>query len=75
MMVTSKKSKVRLVLSTILFMVVLIGVIGGFAIVFSILKASNESKYDGHVVATGTAVDSEDGSGQELTDVTFTSSD
>ena len=67
MMVTSKKSKVRLVVSTVLFMVVLVAVVAGFCIVFSILKASNESKYDGNVIATGSAAE---GSG-ELTDITF----
>ncbi|MBO4395928.1 MAG: hypothetical protein J5819_06245 [Eubacterium sp.] len=67
MMVTSKKSKVRLVVSTVLFMVVLIGVVAGFCIVFSILKATNESKFDGNVIATGSAVEGSD----ELTDITF----
>ena len=69
MMVTSKKSKVRLVLSTVLFMLVLIGVIAGFCILFSILKASNESTYDENVIATGTAVSGQDS--LELRDVTF----
>ncbi len=67
MMVTSKKSKVRLVVSTAVFMLVLIGVVAGFCIIFSVLKASNESKYDGNVIATGSAVEGSD----ELTDITF----
>ena len=67
MMVTSKKSKIRLVLSTVLFMVVLVGVIVGFAVVFSILKATNETVYDGRAIASGSAVSGSD----ELKDISF----
>ncbi|MBO6108133.1 MAG: hypothetical protein J6P16_01875 [Eubacterium sp.] len=54
-MVTSKKTKIRLVVSTIVFMLVFIGIVAGFLIAFSSLKASNEEQYNGRVVATGTA--------------------
>ena len=67
MMVTSKKSKARLVFSTVLFMVVLVAVVAGFCIMFSVLKASNESKYNGSVIATGSAAEGSD----ELQDITF----
>ncbi|HAK58367.1 MAG TPA: hypothetical protein DCP06_05250 [Lachnospiraceae bacterium] len=59
MMVTSKKTKVRLVLSTIIFMLVFVGVVFGFALVFGILKTQNEQKFDQSVVATGQAVSGE----------------
>ena len=67
MMVSSKKSKARLILSTVLFMLTLIAVIVGFCVLFSILKASNESRYDNNAIATGTAVSGSDPSEMEFT--------
>ena len=56
-MVYSKKSKRRTIISTILFLLVCIGLVVGSTILFSNLKADNETKYDGRVIATGAAAE------------------
>ena len=57
-MVYSKKSKRKTLISTILFLLVFIGIVVGFTILFSNLKADNETEYDGRVIATGAAAES-----------------
>ena len=56
-MVYSKKSKRRTIISTILFLLVFIGLVVGSTLLFSNLKADNETKYDGRVIATGAAAE------------------
>ena len=56
-MVYSKRSKRKTIISTVLFLLVFIGLVVGSTILFSRLKAENENRYDGRVVATGSAAE------------------
>ncbi|MBR6228760.1 MAG: hypothetical protein IKQ97_03405 [Eubacterium sp.] len=59
-MVYSKKSKVKTIISTILFILFFAGLVAGATILFSTLKADNDEKYDQKVIATGSAADGEE---------------
>ena len=59
-MVYSKKSKTKTIISTVLFLLLFIGMVVGATILFSTLKADNDGKFDQRVIATGSAVDGEE---------------
>lgn len=56
MMVSNKKSKVRLVVSTVLFILVFVVLVGGFAILFSTTTATQMT---GQNTVSGSAVSGE----------------